>query len=162
MVASEKFIEAMRNVATPVSIVTTQGPTGLHGATVSAVCSLSADPPSLLICLNRASRILGFVEGNGVFCVNIVAEGQEDLAMAFSGAELPGVPRDFDTDDWEIPDGGGGPKLRNSAAGFHCRHLQTVSHGSHNILIGEVVGVWTGGAEPVGYHRGRFASIGRK
>lgn len=162
MVASEKFIEAMRNVATPVSIVTTDGPLGAHGATVSAVCSLSADPPSLLICLNRASRILGFVEGNGVFCVNIVAEGQEDLARAFAGAELPDVPRSFSGDAWEFPDGGGGPKLRDSASGFHCRHLQTVNHGSHNILIGQVVGVWTGEAEPVGYHRGQFASIGRK
>ena len=57
MPTREEFIEALRGVASSVSVVTTDGAAGRHGATVSAFCSVSADPPTLLVCLRGQSRI---------------------------------------------------------------------------------------------------------
>ena len=68
----DAFITAMRQVAATVTVVTTDGPAGQSGATVSAFTSLSADPPSVLVCLKADSRIAKAVRDNGVFCVNIL------------------------------------------------------------------------------------------
>ena len=57
MLGRDNFLQAMRRVASSVTVVTTDGPHGRHGATVSAFCSVSADPPSVLICLRADSRI---------------------------------------------------------------------------------------------------------
>jgi len=64
----------MRQVAATVTVVTTDGPSGQAGATVSAFTSLSADPPSVLVCLRADSRIARAVQDNGVFCVNVLPE----------------------------------------------------------------------------------------
>lgn len=53
----DDFIAAMRQIASTVAVVTTAGPGGKHGATVSSFCSVSADPPTMLVCLHGASRI---------------------------------------------------------------------------------------------------------
>ena len=70
-VPRKSFISAMRRVASSVTVVTTDGPGGRHGATVSAFYSV-ADPPSALVCLKADSRIARSVSArNGVFCVNV-------------------------------------------------------------------------------------------
>ncbi|MCY4291179.1 MAG: flavin reductase family protein, partial [Roseovarius sp.] len=81
----DAFISAMRRVAATVTVVTTDGPAGRMGATVSAFTSLSADPPSVLVCLKANSRIARSVTDNGSFCVNILPEDGEDMAKQFAG-----------------------------------------------------------------------------
>ena len=81
----QAFIDAMRQVASTVTVVTTDGPEGQAGATVSAFTSLSADPPSVLVCLKADTRIALAVQGNGVFCVNILPEDAVEVAKAFAG-----------------------------------------------------------------------------
>ena len=85
MVDRTLFIEAMRHVAQSVTVVTTKGDNGAAGATVSAFSSLSADPPSVLICLRSDSRIALAVNENKVYCVNILPEGAGELAERFAG-----------------------------------------------------------------------------
>ena len=85
MVDRSLFIEAMRHVAQSVTVVTTQGADGCTGATVSAFSSLSADPPSVLVCLRSDSRIGLAVGRNRVFCVNVLPEGASALAGRFAG-----------------------------------------------------------------------------
>jgi flavin reductase len=158
MLDRELFISAMRNVATPVTIVTTNGPAGAHGATVSAMCSLSADPASLLICLNRQSRILGLIEENGAFCVNVIAEGQDDIAMAFAGAPRT-TPRKFATPDWTHDNPNNLPELRNAAATFQCAYKTTQSFGSHQIIVGTVLATTAADHAPLVYHQGSFFAL---
>ena len=67
LVPREDFLRAMRCVASSVTVVTTDGPGGRHGATVSAFCSLSADPPSALVCLKAESRIARLVAAQPAF-----------------------------------------------------------------------------------------------
>ena len=75
----------MARVASGVSVVTTDGPAGRAGLTISAMCSLSADPPAVLVCINRASHAGRIIRINGVFCVNVLASHQADIARRFAG-----------------------------------------------------------------------------
>ena len=86
----DAFLAAMRQVAATVTVVTTDGLAGRAGATVSAFSSLSADPPSVLVCLRTDSRIARAVIENGAFCVNVLAEDAVEVARAFAGPS-PGL-----------------------------------------------------------------------
>ena len=81
------FIDAMRIVANSVAVVTTDGPGGLQGATVSAFSSVSADPPTILVCLRSQSRIAHAVAENGAFCVNVLPQYAQEIAERFAGGQ---------------------------------------------------------------------------
>ena len=151
--AREAFITAMRQVAATVTVVTTDGPAGQAGATVSAFTSLSADPPSVLVCLKADSRIAATVRDNGVFCVNILPEDAVDLAKVFAGAfdkEKPNRFQDLDVTATEE-----GPILPRATA-FACSLNHIVVHGSHAICIGDVTGISNTGEKPLTYMSGEF------
>jgi flavin reductase (DIM6/NTAB) family NADH-FMN oxidoreductase RutF len=149
----------MRKAATPVSIVTTSGEHGPHGATVSAVCSLTAAPPAVLICINKNSRILGMIEEHGVYCVNYIAQSHDQLALAFAGVPDLADQRNFGSDHWTIDPQTSLPVLSNAAAIFTCLHIQTVSFGTHRILIGKVERADSTEARPLTYWDGDFRSV---
>ena len=79
-VSSELFREAMSCVASAVSVVTTDGAFGCAGMTVSSMCSVSDDPPSVLVCLNKVSPVSEIVRTNGTMCVNVLRDNQ-DLSL---------------------------------------------------------------------------------
>jgi flavin reductase (DIM6/NTAB) family NADH-FMN oxidoreductase RutF len=159
MLNPEDFISAMRKAPTPVSIVTTSGEHGPHGATVSAVCSLTAAPPAVLVCINKKSRILGMIEEHGVYCVNYIAQHHSKLALAFAGAANYAELRNFDTDEWARDQQTNLPILFGAAAVFTCLHIQTVSFGTHRILIGKVERVESSDAKPLTYWDGNFRPL---
>jgi flavin reductase len=84
-VERKNFVRAMRSVANSVAVVTTDGPAGRHGATVTAFCSVSADPPSVLVCLRIESRIAQAVTRNSMFCVNVLKDSASNIADRFAG-----------------------------------------------------------------------------
>lgn len=154
----QSFINAMRCVATPVTLVSTNGPHGRHGATVSAMCSVSADPPSLLVCLNVKSAITRFVEENGAFSVNVVADDQSDVASAFAGMPSAKTFRSFDTEYWE--DGHMDlPKLVGATASFFCTVNRIYTQDTHRIVIGKVHEVNQADTNPVLYFDGAFREL---
>ncbi|MCT4554558.1 MAG: flavin reductase family protein [Pelagimonas sp.] len=159
MLDPTQFTSAMRKAATPVSIVTTSGEHGPHGATVSAVCSLTAAPPAVLICINKNSRILGMIEEHGVYCVNYIAQSHDQLALAFAGVPDLADQRNFGSDHWTIDPQTSLPVLSNAAAIFTCLHIQTVSFGTHRILIGKVERADSTEARPLTYWDGDFRSV---
>ena len=147
------FINAMRQVASTVTVVTTDGPAGMSGATVSAFSSLSADPPSVLVCLKADSRIAMSVKDNGVFCVNILSEDAVELATRFAGALDATNPNRFDGIEVTMTEEG--PILPRATA-FTCSLNRTVIHGSHAICIGDVTGISDAGEQPLTYMSGAF------
>ena len=149
----EAFIEAMRQVAATVTVVTTDGPAGQAGATVSAFTSLSADPPSVLVCLKADSRIAVAVRDNGVFCVNILPEDADELAKAFAGAFDASRPNRFEGLDFSATEFG--PILPRATA-FTCSLTHRHIHGSHAICIGDVTGISNAGEKPLTYMSGTF------
>ena len=153
----DDFIAAMRRVAASVTVVTTDGPAGRHGATVSAFNSLSADPPSVLICLRSDSHIARVVMANACFCVNVLPEDAPDLAQRFSGAQDQEVSDRFDGIPL-APSKANCPALAGATA-FHCRLEDCAAHGSHLILIGQVSLVSRGDAAPLAWMDGRFHCV---
>lgn len=151
--ARDAFIAAMRQVAATVTVVTTDGPAGQAGATVSAFTSLSADPPSVLVCLKADSRIARAVRDNGVFCVNVLPEDAVELARCFAGAFDDEQPDRFEGLD--VTTTGEGPILPRATA-FACTLNHAVVHGSHAICIGNVTGISNAGETPLTYMSGAF------
>ena len=156
MVNRTLFIEAMRHVAQSITIVTTVGKNGSTGATVSAFSSLSADPPSVLICLKSDSRIGLAVAKNKAFCVNILPEESCDLAERFAGRFDAESPDRFSAiKSANTPSGSG----LDDAVAFECKLDKIVSHGSHDICIGNVTTITYNNIRPLAYMDGMFHKV---
>jgi flavin reductase (DIM6/NTAB) family NADH-FMN oxidoreductase RutF len=83
-IAGELYRDVFGSVPTPVAVVTTMRADRPHGTTVSAFCSLSLDPPLVLVSLARGSRLLREIRRTRRLCINVLAVGQEDLALRFA------------------------------------------------------------------------------
>ena len=149
------FVLAMRAAVTGVNLVTTDGPGGRFGLTVSAMCSVSADPPMLLVCINRKSPIAPAIEFNRVFCINALATGQGRLARIFAGAAEHGTAYDFDAGTWERG-ATDAPRLTRATASFDCHVENAYRAGSHSIFIGRVAAAVSRKATPLLYNNQRY------
>jgi 4-nitrophenol 2-monooxygenase / 4-nitrocatechol 4-monooxygenase, reductase component len=125
-----------------------------RGMTVSAVASLSLDPPMIVTCLNAASSTQDVIRQAGAFAVNILAEDQEHLAGLFA---RPGADpfQDLACD----PGITGAPLLPGALAVLECQIAQEVRGGSHRVLLANVVRASAGEGSPLAYFRGRFGRI---
>lgn len=148
------FLRAMRQVAHSVMICTTDGSAGRHGATVTAFASVSADPPTLLVCLRGESRIATAVRANGVFTLSRLAAGQEVIARIFAGADDAERPDRF-AGIALAPFPGLAPGLVRAGA-FACRLVRAMDHCTHVIMIGEVLRVALAHGPPLLHHEGGF------
>ncbi|KZM49208.1 flavin reductase [Labrenzia sp. OB1] len=131
------FREAMSRIAAAVHVVTTDGPAGRIGATVSAACSVSDDPPSILVCLNRQTRIHGAVLENRRFCLNTLSDDHEAISDAFAGRENLDMPDRFAKGDW-TPLATGCPGLDSARLSVDCDVFAITEMGTHSIVIGTV------------------------
>lgn len=153
----ENFITAMRRVAASVTVVTTDGQAGRHGATVSAFSSVSADPPTVLICLSAKSRIARSVRENGRFCVNVLQEDGAEIADRFAGRHDEAVEDRFSGIEVDCP-AGEAPSIAGATA-FQCGLQRAVRSGSHLIVIGLVRNVRDGRASPLTYREGSYHRV---
>lgn len=129
-----EFREAMSRLAAGVNVVTTDGPAGRAGFTATAVCSLSMDPPSLLVCMNRASEQNGVFRTNRSLCVNILSENHQERAAEFAGkTALKGQER-FSTASWDRLVTGA-PALRGALCCIDAEVCDIIEFGSHDIFI---------------------------
>jgi flavin reductase len=155
---SGNFISAMARAATGVSVVTTGGIGGRFGLTVSAMCSVSAEPPLLLACVNRKSPTVAAIDINGIFAVNVLAADHLTYAQTFSGRPESGRPFDFDTHEW-MEGITGLPVIPDAVAVFECEIETAYDAGSHRIFIGRVLAARQGTAEPLIYCNRAFKRI---
>lgn len=156
-VGRREYRDAMARLGAAVNVVTTDGPGGRHGFTASAVCSVTDDPPTLLVCLNRGSSASAIVHANGVLCVNTLAAGQQALSDRFGGG-VPPAER-FGAGDWR-PGVTGAPVLAGALASFDCRIVRYVEVGTHDVLFCEVVGLGEEGArEGLMYFQRRYHAL---
>lgn len=149
-----EFRKAMRRLTGTVTVITTALEGRRYGMTATAVTSVSADPPSLLICINRSASLHEPLIRAGRYCVNILQAGQTDVAQAFSG----GVPQElrFCQGDWD-EDATGLPFLRDAQANIFCDADAMASYGTHSIIIGKVSQVQAAGrVTPLLYQDGQY------
>jgi len=150
------FRNAMSHFAASVNVVTTDGPFGLRGTTVTSVCSVSDEPPMLLVCLNRSNPANERFAENGVFAVNVLEADQEPIARAFAGEGRLAQDERFALGHWQ-PLVTGAPVLSAALASFDCRVTQSTTVATHRILFGEVVGLHvTPGASGLLYKERQF------
>lgn len=137
------YRNAMARLGAAVNIVTTEGPAGRAGFTASAVCSVTDDPPTLLICLNRGASVYPAFQANGVLCVNVLAAGHRELSGVFGGK----TPMDerFAAATWRAG-ATGSPMLEGAAVSFDCRVMRSTSVGTHDVLFCEAVAIAIGEA----------------
>jgi len=153
----DPFIAAMGVVATGVTVVATAGATGRFAQTVSAMCSVSADPRLVLVCINSRSPINEAIHANGVFTVNVLGSQHDHVADTFAGRPWPGKePWDFSCGEWE-PAPSGSPRIIDAVASFDCTIHQVVEAGTHRVYIGLVTNVETHGGDPLIYSAQTYA-----
>ena len=141
MLEKTDYRNAMSRLGAAVNIITTDGAGGRAGFTASAVCSVTDDPPTLLICLNRAASVYRAFDANAVLCVNVLAAGQQTLSGVFGG-KTPMNDR-FAAGRWRTGSTGS-PVLEGAAASFDCRVVGRTSVGTHDVLFCEAVAIALG------------------
>lgn len=142
-VSLQAFREGMSRLGAAVNIITSDGPHGLLGFTATAVCSISDEPPSLLVCMNRRSQQNAPLKANGVLCVNTLSAGHQALSGAFSGVGRLEMKERFGRAQWSTIVTGS-PALEDAVVSFDCRIVQALEVNTHSILITEVLGIKSG------------------
>ncbi|MFJ3776309.1 flavin reductase [Streptomyces sp. NPDC090075] len=137
-----EFREAMANLSAAVNVVTTDGPHGLAGMTVSAACSVTDSPPTVLVCVNRSSRSHDILVANGRICLNVLGAEHERLAMHFAGATRVPTAERFTEDCWDL-ESEGVPVLRDAPASLIGRIVTEQAQGSHSVMFVEIEKVTT-------------------
>jgi len=150
------FRHAMRRLAATVAIITSSRDGARFGMTATAVTSVSVDPPSLAIAVNRSASLHDVIVESRRFCVNLLSRPHEDLVEPFSGRSK-GAER-FDFGAWE-DDARGVPFLTDALASVLCQVDGALSYGSHTLFVGKVETIrMVGRADPLVWQDGRGAA----
>jgi len=130
------FRDVMASLPTAVSVVTALDPEGSpRGLTCSAVCSVSADPPQVLVCINQRNGSLAAIRHSGAFVVNVLGSTSAGLSDQFASS----AAEKFNDVHWRPAPSSGLPVLDGSAHAFiDCELAADITAGSHAILVGAV------------------------
>ena len=146
----------MRRFATGVTIVTTVYQERNHGFTANAFASVTSDPPTVLVCVNRGAASHEMIAQSAIFCVNILAlEGRsiaERFARSATTDKFEGVPFRTGTT--------GAPILPGTLAYFDCTLFEEHIAGTHTVFLGRVVDVGVHQGSPLGYFDGDYRDFG--
>jgi flavin reductase (DIM6/NTAB) family NADH-FMN oxidoreductase RutF len=161
-ISARNYRALMRHQAGAVAVVATITGDMRAGLTATAFSSLSDQPPTLLVCVQRKSGAHDIIAGSKVFSVNILAADQQDVAMRFSGqGGVRGEAR-FDGHAWgQLKTGA--PVLDHALAVLDCELVESHGFTTHTIFIGRVVdGATRSEAEPLLYFRGDYWNLGER
>ena len=147
---------AFGSFMTGVTIVTTAGVDGQpRGFTANSFTSVSLEPPLLMICIGKqAASMEVFRQARG-FAVNILSEAQKDISVLFASKRAD----KFEAAAWRAGPFGN-PLIEGSAAWFDCARYQVIDAGDHIILMGHIEAFSYSDANPLGYARGHYITLG--
>jgi 3-hydroxy-9,10-secoandrosta-1,3,5(10)-triene-9,17-dione monooxygenase reductase component len=156
MSEARQLREVLGKFVTGVVVVTASGNTGPVGLTANSFTSVSLDPPLVLFCVHRSSRVRGTFEVAGAFGVNILSEHQEAVSLQFSR------PRDGRAEGIAFRRGTTGvPLLADALAYLDCDLEQQIDAGDHIIMLGRVrdYKVQRAGHRPLTFYSGRYSRL---
>jgi len=155
-VSADEFKAALGEWGSGVTIVTARAGEEIHGMTVSAFCSVSLEPPLVLVCADKATNTQSLIERGGCFAVSILARGQEELSNRFASKRQ----------EWQRFDGlevetakTGAPLIPGAVVGLDCSVSAAHDAGDHVIYVGRVEEARLRDAEPLFYYRGRYGAF---
>jgi flavin reductase len=143
VVTRQEYRDAMARFGAAVSVVTTDGPGGKRGFTASAVCSVTDDPPTLLVCVNRQNESHPALIANKVMAVNTLSADQQDLSNVFATGE---AAKRFASGHWTTLRTGA-PVLHGCVVSFDCRVAQITDVGTHSVVFAKVEAIRYGATE---------------
>jgi flavin reductase (DIM6/NTAB) family NADH-FMN oxidoreductase RutF len=127
------------------------------GMTANAFTSVSLDPPSILVCVNRNAAIYHAVRKAGCFAVSVLSGGQEDMARYFADRSRPRGAAEFEAIGWSPAPLTGTPVLDGSLAWLDCALTTSHDGGDHEIFLGTVLAVGSGtGQDALVFFGGNF------
>lgn len=152
-VSPDMFKQSMRCLAGGVCIVATNCDGEWHGLTMTAVCSMTMDPPSLIACVNRDAGAHDAMRTTRRLSVNMLSHDHIGLAELFSSKRVKG-PERFDETKW-IGMASGVPALVDALAVLDCEVVRDLEVGQHSVFICEVknVRLWPDGSPLVHFNR---------
>ena len=129
----QDFRHAMASCAAGVHVITTDGAAGRYGITMTAVSSITDEPPTVMLCINRSAAIIPILQTNRDLCINVLSAGQQDVAEHFAGITKLTPQERFEQHVWT--DGPSGqPQVADALAHLHGRVLQAHDMGSHTVF----------------------------
>jgi len=147
-VSTDSFKAAMRRFATGVTIVTTAHDGSIHGFTVNAFASVTAEPPTVLVCVNKTARAHPLIAESGAFCVNILGLEQRPVAEKFTTGE----PQERFQGLVHRAGPSGSPILDGVLAYVDCSVEEEITAGTHTIFVGRVLEAGEREGAPLGYY----------
>lgn len=151
----ELFKQIAGQWLTGVAVVTSTAADGeLCGMTMSAVTSLSLDPPQFLVCMDKRAKTLAAIAHSKAFCIHFLNENQRDLSNHFArpgGDRFTGIPHRIGET--------GAPILEDVIALVECRLFELHPGGDHSIVIGDAVAGAAPGGHPLAYFHGGYRKI---
>jgi flavin reductase (DIM6/NTAB) family NADH-FMN oxidoreductase RutF len=154
-----EFRKSMRHLAGGVSVITVGRGNDITGMTVTSVASLSVDPPTLIVSINRESSSWPLLQRDGFFGVNILNADQQEIAERFTGKDgLKGGDR-FAGAQW-VTRASGVPLLVDALAALDCEVEDIVERHSHAIVIGRVKDMQVSSrSAALAYWQGQYIAI---
>jgi flavin reductase (DIM6/NTAB) family NADH-FMN oxidoreductase RutF len=158
-VAPDEFRAAIRHLAGGVVIIASGSGADRRGLTATAACSLSTDPPSILVCVNRTAEAHDVITQTRSFSVNVLTSDHVELANKFAGRDGSKGAIRFAQELWSTL-ATGTPVLADAISAFDCSLFETCETKTHTVFIGRVVGVAARSvATPLLYHNGRYGVV---
>lgn len=154
-ISKDEFRAALGRFASGVTIVTSRDKSGrLHGITVSAFCSVSLEPPLILVCIDKETgshQAFGEIE---TFVVNILREDQQHYSDLFASQ----LPDKFDRIEF-LETADGIPVLKDVLASMRCRLINSHTNGDHTIFVGEITESFVSEGNPLIYFQGNYRKL---
>lgn len=141
------YRNGMARYAGHVQVVTTKFQGVLRGVTVTAACSVSDDPPSVLVCLNGSNANNDIFHKSGIFALNSLAAHHQTLAAGFAGLASVAPEDRFSLGEWQTLSTGA-PVLSDAVVSFDCRVTEIMPSSTHFVMFGEVVAMHFGPPNP--------------
>jgi flavin reductase (DIM6/NTAB) family NADH-FMN oxidoreductase RutF len=155
------FKQGMRALVGGVTVIATQDAMGVYlGLTATSVTSLSANPPSILLCVNRSSPMAEALRTGVLFSANVLAANQVDVAQAFGGQRtVRGMGR-FAYGSW-FRSSHDVPLLGGARVNLECVAAESMDWATHKVVISRVCDIHFThpAAKPLVYHDGRYTTV---
>lgn len=150
--------DAMRHLAGSVSVITAGVGPDRTGLTVTSAISLSVEPPTMIVCVNRGASSWPVIQKYRHFCVNVLASAHQHVAERFAGRDGIKGPARYDGASWTTLETEASV-LQGAIAAIDCAVEEIIERHSHAIVIGAVKAMIVNGGEPLVYGRGRYGAF---
>ena len=131
----EQFLNAMRFLASSVSVVSAKDSNGkLYAMTASSVTSLTLEPPAILVCVNKGASIHDVLTPGSDLCINILSNDQQDISNLCSSKDSES--QRFANDHWNTEET---PFLKDAQSNIFSQVDEVISYNSHSIVIAKVL-----------------------